>query len=99
MNNYRFYGEKQIVRANHIQVLKRLGFGLNEISEILMDDMLDDRLKTFLESKIKEKKEMPKWLRKQAVYATEGAIAVPNIQQAGHNGMHCRNMEIWGLFV
>ncbi len=56
-SNYRFYGEKQIVRANHIQVLKSLGFGLNEISAILMDDTLDNRLKAFLESKIKEKEE------------------------------------------
>lgn len=57
MNNYRFYDEKQIVRANHIQVLKSLGFGLNEISEILTDETLDDRIKTALESKIKEKEE------------------------------------------
>jgi len=57
MNNYRFYGEKQIVRANHIQVLKSLGFGLNEISELLMDDTLGDRIKTSLERKIKEKEE------------------------------------------
>ena len=57
MNNYRFYGEKQIVRANHIQVLKSLGFGLNEISEILVDNMPDDRIKTFLEGKIMEKEE------------------------------------------
>lgn len=57
MNNYRFYGEKQIVRANHIQVLKSLGFGLDEISKILMDGTLDDRIRTFLESKIREKEE------------------------------------------
>ena len=57
MNNYRLYGEKQIVRANHIQVLKSLGFGLNEISGILMDDTLDGSIKTSLESKIKEKEE------------------------------------------
>lgn len=56
-NNYRFYGEKQIVRANHIQVLKSLGFGLNEVSEILMDNTLDDSIKAFLESKIREKEE------------------------------------------
>ena len=67
MNNYRFYGEKQIVRANHIQVLKSLGFGLNEISDILMDDTLDDRVRTFLESKIKEKEE--------SLYITERQIA------------------------
>ncbi len=57
MSNYRFYGEKQIVRANHIQVLKSLGFGLNEISEILMDNTPGDRIRTFLESKIREKEE------------------------------------------
>lgn len=57
MNNYRFYGEKQIVRANYIQVLKSLGFGLNEISEILMDNTPGDRIRTFLESKIREKEE------------------------------------------
>ena len=57
MNNYRFYGEKQIVRANHIQVLKSLGFGLDEISKILMDGTLDDRIRTLLERKIREKEE------------------------------------------
>ncbi len=58
MSNYRFYCEKQIVRANHIQVLKSLGFGLNEISEILIDNTLDDRISTFLERKIGEKQEI-----------------------------------------
>lgn len=57
MSNYRFYGEKQIVRANHIQVLKSLGFWLNEISEILTNDAPEDRIKTFLENKIREKQE------------------------------------------
>lgn len=73
-NNYRLYGEKQIVRANHIQVLKSLGFGLNEISAILMDDTLDDRIKAFLESKIREKKE--------SLSITERQIA--QMQQALH---------------
>ncbi len=67
MNNYRFYGEKQIVRANHIQVLKSLGFGLNEISEILMDNTPDDRIRTFLKSKIREKEE--------SLFITERQIA------------------------
>ena len=58
MNNYRFYGEKQIVRANHIQVLKSLGIDQNQISRILIDDTLDDRIKTFLESKISEKEKI-----------------------------------------
>lgn len=67
MSNYRFYGEKQIVRANHIQVLKSLGFGLNEISEILMDNTQNDRIRTFLERKIREKEE--------SLYITERQIA------------------------
>jgi DNA-binding transcriptional MerR regulator len=57
INNYRFYGEKQIIRANYIQVLKSLGFALNEISEILIDDILNDKVITFLENKIKNKEE------------------------------------------
>ena len=57
INSYRFYGEKQIVRASHIQVLKSLGFGLNEICGILMDDTLADGIKTSLENKIREKEE------------------------------------------
>lgn len=64
-SNYRFYGEKQIVRANHIQVLKSLGFGLKEISDVLMDETLDDRIKILLESKIKEKEESLSTTEKQ----------------------------------
>ncbi|HPD88814.1 MAG TPA: MerR family transcriptional regulator [Oscillospiraceae bacterium] len=65
MTGYRFYGERQIVRANHIQVLKDLGFGLKEISEILIGDTLDDRVRTFLESKIREKEESLSTAQKQ----------------------------------
>lgn len=57
MSNYRFYGERQIIRANHIQVLKGLGFSLNEIFEILMHDTLDGRINSFLKDKIREKQE------------------------------------------
>jgi DNA-binding transcriptional MerR regulator len=67
MTGYRFYGERQIVRANHIQVLKDLGFGLKEISEILIGDTLDDRVRTFLESKICEKEESLLTAQKQIV--------------------------------
>ena len=45
---YRFYGEKQIVQANRIQVLKSLGFGLKEIAEVLINDTQDNRIKSFL---------------------------------------------------
>ena len=56
-SNYRFYGEKQIVQANNILVLKSLGFGLNEIHKILMDNKVDDCIKNFLQIKINEKEE------------------------------------------
>lgn len=56
-SNYRLYGEKQIVRANHIQVLKSLGFGLKEICEILKTDLPDERIRLFLDRKIREKQE------------------------------------------
>jgi len=66
--SYRFYGEKQIVQANHIQVLKSLGFRLNEISEILMDNTTsDNRIKNFLERKIREKEESLSITKKQIV--------------------------------
>ena len=67
MTGYRFYCEKQIVKANYIQVLKNLGFGLNEISEILMDDTLDNRIKASLKSKIRLKEENISIMKKQIV--------------------------------
>lgn len=70
-SNYRFYGEKQIVKANHIQVLKSLDFGLKEISEILTDDTLGDRIKIFLESKISEKEESLSVTKKQIAQMQE----------------------------
>jgi len=54
---YRFYGEKQIVQANRIQVLKSLGFGLKEIAEVLINDTQDNRMKSFLINKINVKKD------------------------------------------
>lgn len=64
-NNYRFYGEKQIVRANYILVLKGLGFALQEITEILTEDKPDDSIKNFLENKIREKEERLAVINKQ----------------------------------
>lgn len=52
---YRFYGEKQIVRANRILILKSLGFGLGEISDMLCEDLTGDSVRQFIESKIREK--------------------------------------------
>lgn len=52
---YRYYSEKQIIRANRIQVLKGLGFGLKEISAMLEGDLLGENSQLFLNRKIKEK--------------------------------------------
>ncbi|MDP4153811.1 MAG: MerR family transcriptional regulator [Bacillota bacterium] len=56
LNGYRYYGERQVVEANRIQILKSLGFGLKEIPEMLQSGILDDTIKTFLTNKIIEKK-------------------------------------------
>ena len=81
LNNYRLYGEKQIVRANHIQVLKSLGFGLSEISEILTDDMPDHRVGTFLKNKISEKKESLS-ITEQQIAKMRQALNELNVQNA-----------------
>jgi DNA-binding transcriptional MerR regulator len=67
MTSYRLYGEKQIVRANRIQVLKSLGFGLKEISEILPNDTQDEKIRAFLVNKINEKEETIKKTHYQIV--------------------------------
>lgn len=54
-NGYRYYGEKQIVSANRIQVLKGLGFGLKEIGEMQQKGILAQTMKTQLQNKIREK--------------------------------------------
>ena len=56
LTGYRFYGEKQIVEANRIQVLKSLGFRLKEIFEMRLSNKSNDTIKTFLTNKISEKK-------------------------------------------
>lgn len=53
---YRFYGKRQIVEANRIQVLKSLGFRLKEILEMRLNGMSESTIKTYLENKISEKK-------------------------------------------
>ncbi len=55
LTGYRYYGENQIMKANRIQVLKSLGFGLKEISCMLPDDILDTTIQSHLHNKIKEK--------------------------------------------
>lgn len=81
LSNYRLYDEKQIVRANHIQVLKSLGFGLSEISEILAGDMPDHRVGTFLKNKIREKEESIS-LTEQQIAKMRQALDELNAQNA-----------------
>jgi len=66
ISKYRLYSDRQIIRANRIQVLKSLGFTLKEISQILLDDdTLDSRVSTFLEGKIREKQKSLSIIEKQ----------------------------------
>ncbi|MEN6316653.1 MAG: MerR family transcriptional regulator [Clostridiaceae bacterium] len=55
LTGYRYYGEKQIIEANRIQVLKSLGFGLKEIYDMRKSGTLNDTIKVFLKNKISEK--------------------------------------------
>ena len=52
---YRYYNEAQIIVANQIQVLKRLGFGLKEIQSIQHDLGSNKELKMIIEEKLEEK--------------------------------------------
>lgn len=54
-SGYRYYEERQIIKANHIQVLKNMGFALKEIAALQENGMLDDTVKKLLRSKIKAK--------------------------------------------
>lgn len=65
LSGYRYYSKKQIIRANRVQVLKSLGFGLEEILKILNDDTIDERVKYYLEDKIKQKQENLSIIEKQ----------------------------------
>lgn len=67
MTGYRFYSEKQLVSGNYIQVLKSLGFSLSEITEIIKADKLDERIRTFLRNKIKEKQQVQQKAEEQIV--------------------------------
>lgn len=54
---YRYYGEEQIVAANQIQVLKRLSFGLKEISKVQTNSKSDEKIKALISQKICEKQQ------------------------------------------
>ena len=56
-SGYRYYSEKQIVDANQILVLKKLGFGLKEIASIQGDGDNTDNVIAFVNRKIEEKKQ------------------------------------------
>jgi len=52
---YRYYSSAQIIKANQIQVLKQLGFGLKEIKRLQEELDSEEKLKAFLKGKISEK--------------------------------------------
>lgn len=62
---YRYYSEAQIMLANRIQVLKRLGFGLKEIINVQSELWSYEGIKLVLEDKIEEKIEEREMLNKQ----------------------------------
>lgn len=64
-SSYRYYGEKQIVIANQIQLLKNLGFGLKEIESVQLNGTSNEQMKHFLEVKIKEKEEEQRLIQGQ----------------------------------
>lgn len=57
LSGYRYYSERQIMIANQIQLLKSLGFGLQEISLIQWKENDNEQLKSFLRDKINEKEQ------------------------------------------
>lgn len=63
INNYRYYSENQIIAANRIQILKELGFGLKEISQIITCS--DDDVRKIIEIKIVEMNNSIKHIEQQ----------------------------------
>ncbi len=53
VNGYRYYDKEQLLRANQIIALKVMGFGLDEIKEILF--MQQSEVDAFLQVKLQEK--------------------------------------------
>lgn len=53
LSGYRYYDKGQLLQANQIIALKSMGFGLDEIKEILQ--MKQSEIDTFLQSKLQDK--------------------------------------------
>lgn len=66
--DYRYYSEKQIPEAETIQALKRLGFGLAEIKEILRLGVNSEKVQPMLNSKLMEKERELDALKEQLEY-------------------------------
>jgi len=56
-SGYRYYSEQQILKANRIQALKAMGFGLKEMGDILEKEFNAIEFQKKLENKITEKRE------------------------------------------
>lgn len=88
---YRYYGERQVVEANLIQVLKSLGFGLKEIHSIQSKDIFSDQVKAFLRNKIKEKKSSV-FEMEQQINQLEKAVAELDSQNDFSLSVHVKKL-------
>lgn len=80
---YRYYNEAQIIEANQIQVLKRLGFGLKEIMDFQKKFDSEEKLKAFLKGKIDEKRQEQEHIRQQ-IEQMQKAIEEIEVNQMKH---------------
>ncbi len=67
-NGYRYYSERQLVFANQLQVLKGLGFGLQEIAALHLLHESNTDLIEFVEQKREEKLEELSKLQEQIIH-------------------------------
>ncbi len=71
--DYRYYSESQIPKAETIQALKRLGFGLSEIAEIMKRGMESDSVQPMLRDKLREKEKELEALKEQLSYIRQAS--------------------------
>lgn len=71
--DYRYYSERQIPRAETIQALKRLGFGLAEIAEILERGVGSESVQLMLKDKLREKERELDALKEQLSYIRQAS--------------------------
>ncbi len=74
VNGYRYYDKEQLLKANQIMALKSMGFGLDEIKEILLKQQseMDAVLKMKLQNKFQELEKIKDQIRQiQVMMSTD----------------------------